>query len=105
EPLTHSEIKKIVELRLGDLEERLREKEIKLELNSAALDYLAEKSYDPKYGARPVRRTITEKIEDELAGLILDGKFKNGDTIQIGFSKKVGELSFKKKGKRVGKKN
>ncbi len=105
EPLTHSEIKKIVELHLGDLGERLQERKIKLELNSAALDYLAEKSYDPKYGARPVRRTITEKIEDELAGLVLDGKFKNGDTIQIGFSKKAGELSFKKKAKRIAKKN
>ncbi|MFH1546781.1 MAG: ATP-dependent Clp protease ATP-binding subunit [Patescibacteria group bacterium] len=103
DPLTSDEIKQIVKLHLGDLEERLAEKKIKLELAPAALDYLAEKSYNPKYGARPVRRTITEKIEDELAGLILDGKFKNGDnnsTIQIGFSKKAGELSFKKKGKR-----
>ncbi len=104
EPLTHSEIKKIVELHLGDLEKRLAEKKIKLELNEAALDYLAEKSYNPKYGARPVRRAITEKIEDELAGMILDGKFKNGDVIQVEFSKKAGELSFKKKGKKGAKK-
>jgi ATP-dependent Clp protease ATP-binding subunit ClpC len=100
EPLTADEIKEIVKLHLSDLEERLKEKKLKLELNTAALDYLAEKSYNPKYGARPVRRAITEKIEDELAGLILDDKFKSGDTILIGFSKKEGELTFKKKGKR-----
>ena len=99
EPLTSDEIKEIVKLHLKDLEERLREKKIKLELNAAALTYLAEKSYNPKYGARPVRRAITEKIEDELAGLLLDGKFKDGDTILIGFDKKAGELSFKKKGR------
>ncbi len=99
EPLTHEEITEIVKLHIADLEERLEDKKIKLDLAPAALDYLAEKSYNPKYGARPVRRAITEKIEDELAGLILDGKFKNGDTIAIGFSKKEGELTFKKKGK------
>ncbi|MCF7836544.1 ATP-dependent Clp protease ATP-binding subunit [Candidatus Gracilibacteria bacterium] len=99
EPLTSDEIKEIVKLHLKDLEERLREKKIKLELNAAALTYLAEKSYNPKYGARPVRRAITEKIEDELAGLLLDGKFKNGDTVLIGFDKKAGELSFRKKTK------
>ena len=81
----------------SEIEERLSERKIKLELAPAALDYLAEKSYNPKYGARPVRRAITEKIEDELAGFILDGKFKNGDTILIGFAKKTRELTFKKK--------
>jgi len=99
EPLTHPEIKEIVKLHFGDLEKRLQERKLKLELSSTALDYLAEKSYDPKYGARPVRRAITERIEDELAGLILDGKFKDGDTIEVVFSKKAGELSFKKKRK------
>ena len=100
EPLTSDEIKQIVKLHLSDLEERLKEKNIKLELNTAALDYLAEKSYNPKYGARPVRRAITERIEDELAGLLLDGKFKDGDTVAIGFSKKARELTFKKRAKR-----
>ncbi|MCF7845926.1 MAG: ATP-dependent Clp protease ATP-binding subunit [Candidatus Peribacteraceae bacterium] len=97
EPLTSDEIKEIVKLHLSDLEQRLGERKIKVELNAAALDFLAKKSYNPKYGARPVRRAITEKVEDELAGLILDSKFKNGDTILIGFSKKEGELTFKKK--------
>lgn len=97
DPLTSEEIKEIVKLHFGDLQKRLAERKILLELTPAALDYLAEKSYDSRYGARPVRRTITEKIEDELAGLILDNEFKAGDTVEIGFSKKAGELTFKKK--------
>jgi ATP-dependent Clp protease ATP-binding subunit ClpC len=97
DPLTNDEIKEIVKLHFGDLQKRLAERKIALELTSAALEYLAEKSYDPRYGARPVRRTITEKIEDELAGLILDNEFKAGDTVEIGFNKKAGELTFKKK--------
>ena len=100
EPLTSSEIKEIVQLHLTELEQRLSDKNIKLELNPAALDFLAKKSYNPKYGARPVRRAITELIEDEIAGEILDGKFKNGDTIAIGFAKKDGALTFKRKARR-----
>ncbi len=97
EPLTSAEIKEIVKLHLADLEKRLGERKIKIELTASALDYLAQKSYNPRYGARPVRRAITEKIEDELAGMILDGKFKNGDTVKVDFNKKAAELTFKKK--------
>ncbi|MFH1375630.1 MAG: ATP-dependent Clp protease ATP-binding subunit [Patescibacteria group bacterium] len=100
EPLAREEIKSIVELHIADLQERLKDKKITLELQPAALDYLAEKSYNPKYGARPVRRAITEKVEDELAGLILDDAFGKGDTVQIGFSKKEKGLTFKKKASR-----
>jgi len=104
DPLTHTEIEEIVKLNIGDLQERLHEKRIKLELTASAVTYLAKKSYNPKYGARPVRRMITEKIEDELAGLILDGKFKAGDIVQSSFVKKTGELTFKKKKMVKGKK-
>ncbi|MFA5352464.1 MAG: AAA family ATPase, partial [Candidatus Gracilibacteria bacterium] len=97
DPLTSDEIKQIVELHIGDLQTRLGDRKLKVELAPAALDYLAVKGYNPKYGARPVRRVITEKVEDELAGMLLDGKFKNGDTILIGYSKKDDALTFKKK--------
>ncbi len=96
EPLTHSQIKEIVTLHFSDLQTRLSEKKIKLELLPAALEYLATKSYNPKYGARPVRRAITEKVEDELASRILDNEFGAGDTVRIGFDKKSDELTFKK---------
>lgn len=96
EPLTHDEIKSIVTLHFTDLAKRVAEKGITLTLADEALDYLAEKSYDPRYGARPVRRTLTERIEDELAGRMLDGEYKSGDTVIVGFEKKSGELTFKK---------
>lgn len=102
DPLTHKDIKEIVKLHFSDLQERLAEKKITLDLAPAALEYLAEKSYNPKYGARPVRRTITEKVEDELAGLILDEEFGPGDTVVVGFVKKNNELTFKKKAKKRG---
>lgn len=97
EPLTHEQIKSIVKLHVTDLAKRISEKQIQLELTDNALDFLAEKSYDPRYGARPVRRTLTERVEDEVAGRILDAEFKPGDTISVDFDKKAGELTFKKK--------
>lgn len=103
DPLTHAQIKEIVTLHFKDLQKRLTEKDLKLELAPAALEYLAEKSYDPKYGARPVRRTLTEKIEDELASRILDNEFGEGSTIKIGFDKKTKELTFKKARKVIKK--
>ena len=103
DPLTHANIKEIVQLNFADLQERLKDKKLNLELAPAALEYLAKKSYDPRYGARPVRRTITEKIEDELAGLMLDDEFKAGDTVQIGFNKKEEELTFKRKAMKKAK--
>jgi ATP-dependent Clp protease ATP-binding subunit ClpC len=96
EPLTKKQIEAIVQLHFSDLAQRLTDKKISLELDAKALAHLAEKSYDPKYGARPVRRAITERVEDELAGRILDGEFKSGDIVKISFDKKAGELTFKK---------
>jgi ATP-dependent Clp protease ATP-binding subunit ClpC len=96
EPLTHEQIKQIVELHLADLNTRLTDKELALTLTPAALDHLAAKSYDPRYGARPVRRAVTERVEDELATLLLDEKFKAGDAIKIDYDKKADTLTFKK---------
>jgi ATP-dependent Clp protease ATP-binding subunit ClpC len=96
DPLTKLEIEKIVELHFADLAKRLQEKQIGLRLNKSALGFLTERSYNPKYGARPVRRAITDLVEDELAGLILDGGFVAGDVVSVGFVKGKNELSFKK---------
>jgi len=104
EPLTHEQIEQIVKLQFADLTERLSGKDIHLELEPAALEYLAKKSYDPKYGARPARRVMMEKVEDELASRLLDGEFKEGDTVGIGFLKKDAVLTFKKKRKITKKK-
>lgn len=81
--LTNTDIRKIVKLHLGYLEDRLSSKNITLNITSGALDVLSAKSYDPKYGARPVRRAIQEHIEDPLTAKFLDSEFKEGDKVKI----------------------
>ncbi|HCW32864.1 MAG: ATPases with chaperone activity, ATP-binding subunit, ATP-dependent Clp protease ATP-binding subunit ClpC [Candidatus Peregrinibacteria bacterium GW2011_GWE2_39_6] len=82
-PLTHENIKQIVQLLINELEERLTEKSIRLKLSPSALDLLAKKSFDPDYGARPARRIIQDQIEDILAQKILEGEFQEGDEVKI----------------------
>ncbi len=93
--LTNDNIKEIVKLHIGYLQERLKTKKLKISISPGALDILAQKGYDPKYGARPVRRAIQEYIEDPLTMKYLDGEFKDGDTIKI--AKKGNELDLVKK--------
>ncbi len=73
--LSKDEIKQIVELELNKVRERLIEHAITLELSEEARDWLAEKGYDPDYGARPLRRLLQNAIEDELSDGILSGRF------------------------------
>ena len=82
-PLTHTNIKDIVKLHVGYLQERLDSKKLKLELTPGGLEILAKLSYDPQYGARPVRRKIQELVEDVLTQRFLDGKIGEGSTIKI----------------------
>ena len=81
--LTHADIKKIVKLHVGYLQDRLHKKKIKIELTSGGIDALAKLSYDPHYGARPVRRTLQDLVEDPLTQGFLEGKFKEGDTVTV----------------------
>lgn len=81
--LTRKDIKEIVKLHITLLQERLSSKKITIETNPASIDFLADKGYDPKYGARPVRRAIQDLVEDPLTQGFLEGKFQEGDVIQI----------------------
>lgn len=81
--MTNENIKEIVKLNLGYLQKRLESKKITLSTSSTALDTLSKIGYDPKYGARPVRRAIQEMVEDPLTEKFLDGTFKEGDTVKI----------------------
>jgi len=92
--LTNKHIKEIVKLHLGYLRDRLGTKKIKISVTDGALDILSDASYDPKYGARPVRRAVQDLLEDPLTGKFLDGDFKEGDTVKV--VKKGKELSFAK---------
>ncbi|MBI5413167.1 ATP-dependent Clp protease ATP-binding subunit [Candidatus Peregrinibacteria bacterium] len=95
--LTHENVKEIVKLNIAKLQKRLDVKNIKLELTEAGLDKLAKESFDPKYGARPIRRKLQDLVEDPLTQKLLDGTFKEGDTIKIDAKKGVVELAKAKK--------
>ena len=81
--LNKEDIRKIVDLMLVTVGTNLAEKEIKLEVTDAAKDILGEKGYDEVFGARPLRRTIQDLIEDKLSDELLRGKFRAGDTVIV----------------------
>ncbi len=82
-PLGKEEIKRIVDIQLSEIDQRLKEKDLKLEYSEEAKNYLAERGFDPDYGARPLKRVIQREVLDPLAKYLLAGKFKEGATIQI----------------------
>jgi ATP-dependent Clp protease ATP-binding subunit ClpB len=89
------EIKAIVEIQVKKLEQRLLEKRIQLNMTEKAKEWLAKEGFDPAYGARPLKRVIQKEIQDRLAMKILEGKFKEGDTITADLDSKKGELVFR----------
>ena len=89
------EIKAIVEIQAKKLEKRLLERRIALKMTEKAKEFLAKEGFDPAYGARPLKRVIQKEIQDRLAIRILEGKFKEGDTITVDMDSKKGELVFK----------
>ncbi len=77
------EIVKIVKLQIDELNKRLESQNIKVELSKKAYETLAEKAYDPTYGARPLKRAINTKIENRLARAIISGEVKSGDVMKF----------------------
>jgi ATP-dependent Clp protease ATP-binding subunit ClpC len=90
--LTKEHLKSIVDLLVHEVEKRLAERKIKLEVDEEAKAWLVQKGYDPMYGARPLRRAIQKYVENPISTKILQGEFKEGDTIAI--SLKEDNLSF-----------
>lgn len=83
-PLNKTHMKDIVTIMMKDIMKRTSEQmSITIEIDEAAKDYLIQKGYDEKYGARPLRRTIQSSLEDKLAEEILSGTVKTGDTVMI----------------------
>jgi ATP-dependent Clp protease ATP-binding subunit ClpB len=85
-PLAREHIRRIVDIQLGYLRNRLAERDIRIHLSDAARDKLADAGFDPVYGARPLKRAIQQQVENPLAQEILKGSFKPGDTIEVGVS-------------------
>lgn len=84
-PLRTFELKKIVDIQLERVKQRLEEKKLKLELTEDAKDHLAVIGYDPTFGARPLKRLIQKELENELAKELLSGKFSEGDTVKADY--------------------
>ena len=81
--LTREEIKQIVDLELNKVRERLIEHAITLDVTEAARGWLADKGYDPEFGARPLRRLIQNEVEDRLSDGILSGEFGIGCVVRV----------------------
>jgi ATP-dependent Clp protease ATP-binding subunit ClpB len=92
--LSEKNLGKIVEIQLGRLRNRLEEKNIELELTEAARKHLVEVGYDPSFGARPLKRTITKEVETPLARQILEGKIKDGSKVTVDFDQARSSLVF-----------
>ena len=82
-PLTKSDIRCIINLLLSDLNERLSDKELTLEMTEEAKDFITDHGYDPVYGARPLKRYVQKHVETLVAKIILQGDVSAGDTIAI----------------------
>jgi ATP-dependent Clp protease ATP-binding subunit ClpC len=93
-PLTQENINQIASLMLEEVSKRLKNVNIKMTADDTVAKFLAEKGYDKVYGARPLRRTIQNMVEDKLAEEMLDGKIQEGDSVQI--SVREEKLEFQK---------
>jgi ATP-dependent Clp protease ATP-binding subunit ClpB len=89
------QIKAIVGIQIGKLEKLLSERRIGLKTTEKAKEWLAKEGFDPAYGARPLKRVIQKEIQDKLALKLLEGKFKEGDTVTVDVDSRKGELTFK----------
>jgi len=92
--LSQEVIQKILDIQIGELRKRLKEKKIDIKISPAAKKALAEKGYDPVYGVRPLKRVIQQDIQNPLAMQLLEGSLKEGDTVKIDLDDK-GKYIFK----------
>ena len=92
-PLTKDNIGSIIRLILADINRRLADRELRIEISDRAQHFIVEQGYDPVYGARPLKRYIQKHVETLAARLILADRVKVGDTIQIELDSSETELT------------
>lgn len=90
--LDNNDLLKIVELMLKEVEEELHAHNIKLKISNEAKQFIVDKNYDKKYGARPLRRAIQKTVENNISDMLLRKQYKEGDTVKVNV--KDGELKF-----------
>jgi ATP-dependent Clp protease ATP-binding subunit ClpB len=93
--LTQEELGQIVELYIDRMQGRLAERRLELAVTPDARSWLAERGYDPIYGARPLRRLMQSEIDDRLATAILDGSIRDGDTVRVDLDSDADVLTVK----------
>ena len=98
------DIKRIVEIPLIEVIERVKEMGYILKIDETLKEYLVEKGYDEKYGARPLNRAIQKYVEDPISEKVLDGDVSLGDTITISYDSKVEDVKISVKKVKVTKK-
>jgi ATP-dependent Clp protease ATP-binding subunit ClpB len=98
--LTKEQIKIIVEIQINNLNKVLIDHKIRIQLTEKAKDFLADKGFDPDYGARPLKRAIQTHIQDTLSLKLLEGDFNENDIVEVDINrqnslifKKIGEMS------------
>lgn len=96
--LTKSELKQIVDIQLMFLNKRLEDRKLQLVVSESGREWLADSSYEPLYGARPLKRLIQKEIENPLSLHILKGEFLDGDIILVDAKPDDDKLTFKKEG-------
>jgi ATP-dependent Clp protease ATP-binding subunit ClpC len=93
--LTKEHIHQIIDIELKGLYDRVNSLNYKLKISTAAKDFIADKGFDPQFGARPLKRAIQKYLEDEMAEAIIKASVIQGDTISVGFDKKTEKIKIK----------
>jgi ATP-dependent Clp protease ATP-binding subunit ClpB len=94
--LTREHLARIVDIQLTNVGKLLKDRNLKLEITTAAKDRIITEGYDPQYGARPMKRAIQRLIQDPLALKLITGGFVEGDTILVDAAAEPEQLSFSK---------
>ncbi len=95
--LSKEQMREIVDLQMQEIDQRLSEHGLKVELSDKARQWLAEQGFDPNFGARPLKRTLQKYVESPLSVSLLSGDFKQGDMVVVSLNEKEDGLEFKRK--------
>ena len=95
--LKKEDIRSIVDIQIAQLQNRLKQKQIVLNLTDAAKDLLGESGYDPVFGARPLKRIVQKEVQDPIAIRLLKGEVSEGEVLKVDRRKGNGSLEFVKK--------
>jgi ATP-dependent Clp protease ATP-binding subunit ClpC len=100
-PLSLEQMTRIVDLNMKEVQERMQEHGLKVELTPAARDWLAKEGFDPAFGARPLRRALQKHVESPLSVSLLSGQFTEGDTIVVDVDELTEKLVFRQLGEGI----